>query len=132
MNDQFVPDTHTLFFYLTDSSKLRAGVKAVFDQFDGGEVTLFVPWIVIAELFWLATKLASSMDFNAEFQKLRDHPQVVFIGLDAEQVLNFPKLGKISEMHDRIIVGVAYKFGIHLMTRDQNIKDSGHVKTIWD
>jgi PIN domain nuclease of toxin-antitoxin system len=132
VNDQFVPDTHALFFYLTDSSKLKAGAKAVFDRFDCGEVTLFVPWIVIAELFWLAKKLASSMDFNAEFQKLRNHPRIVFIGLDAEQVLNFPKLEKITEMHDRIIAGVAYKFSIPLITRDQNIKDSGYVKTIWN
>ena len=81
MNDRFVPDTHALFFYLTNSSKLKAGAKAVFDQFDRGEVSLFVPWIVIAELFWLARKLAFRMNFNAEFRKLRKHPQIVFIGL---------------------------------------------------
>ncbi len=132
MNDQFVPDTHALFFYLTDSSKLKESVKAIFNRFDRGEVTLFVPWIVIAELFWLARKLASSMDFKAEFQKLQNHPKIVFIGLDAEQVLNFPKLDKITEMHDRIIAGVAYKFGIPLITRDQNIKDSGYITTIWN
>jgi len=132
MNNQFVPDTHALFFYLTNSSKLKALAKAVFDRFDRGEVSLLVPWIVIAELFWLARKLASSMDFNVEFQKLLNHPQIIFIGLDAEQVLNFPKLDKVTEMHDRIIVGVAYKFGVPLITRDQNIKDSGYVTTIWN
>jgi len=132
MCDEFVPDTHALFFYLTDDSKLKAGAKAVFDRFDKGEVTLFVPWIVIAELFWLSRKLASSMDFDAEFQKLRNHKQIMFIGLDAEQVINFPKLCKVTEMHDRIIVGVAYKFGIPLITRDQNIKDSDYVVIIWN
>jgi PIN domain nuclease of toxin-antitoxin system len=132
VNDQFVPDTHALFFYLTDSSKLKAGAKAVFNRFDNGEVTLLIPWIVVAELFWLVRKLASSMDFNVEFQKLRNHPQIIFIGLDAEQVLNFSKLDKVTEMHDRIIVGVAYKFGIPLITRDQNIKDSSYVTTIWN
>lgn len=132
MNDKFVPDTHALFFYLTDFSKLKARAKAAFNRFDNGEAVLFVPWIVIAELFWLARKLASNMDFSAEFQKLRNHPQIIFIELDAEQVLNFPKPGKITEMHDRIIAGVAYKFGIPLITRDQNIKDSGYVRTIWN
>jgi predicted nucleic acid-binding protein len=131
LNDKFVLDTHALFFYLTNSSKLKAGAKSVFDRFDNGDVTLFVPWIVIAELFWLARKFASSMDFSAEFQKLRNHPRIVFIELDAEQVLNFPNLDKITEMHDRIIAGVAYKFGIPLITRDQNIKDSGYITTIW-
>ena len=132
MNNRFVPDTHALFFYLTKSNKLNIGAKVVFDRFDKGEVILFVPWIVIAELFWVAKKFTPSLDFSAEFQKLRNHPKVVFIELDTEQVLNFPKLDKVTEMHDRIIVGVAYKFGIPLITRDHNIKESRYVSTIWD
>ncbi len=43
-----------------------------------------------------------------------------------------PKIDKITEMHNRIIAGVAYKFGIPLITRDQNIKGSGYVTTIWN
>ena len=132
MNDRFVPDTHALFFYLTESNKLNIGAKVVFDRFDNGEVILFVPWIVIAELFWVAKKLTQSLDFAAEFQKLCDHPQVVFIELDTEQVLNFSKLDKVTEMHDRIIVGVAYKYGIPLITGDRNIKENRYVPTIWD
>ena len=132
MNDRFVPDTHALFFYLTEPNKLNIGAKVVFDRFDNGEVILFVPWIVIAELFWVVKKLAQSLDFAAEFQKLRDHPQIVFIELDTEQVLNFSKLDKVTEMHDRIIVGVAYKYSIPLITRDRNIKESRYVPTIWD
>jgi predicted nucleic acid-binding protein len=100
VNNQFVPDTHALFFYLTHPSRLKAGAKAAFDRFDNGEVTLYAPWIVIVELFWLTQKLASSMDFSVEFQKLRNHPRIVFIGLDAEQVLNLSKLAKVTEMHD--------------------------------
>lgn len=132
MNDRFVPDTHALFFYLTEPNKLNTGAKVIFDRFDNGEVILFVPWIVIAELFWVAKKFAQNLDFTIEFQKLRDHPQIVLIELDTEQVLNFPTLDKVAEMHDRIIVGVAYKFGIPLITRDHNIKESRYVSTIWD
>ena len=132
MNERFVPDTHALLFYLTEPNKLNIGAKAVFDRFDNGEVILVVPWIVIAELFWIAKKFAQSLDFTVEFQKLQDHPQVVFIGLNAEQVLNFANLDKVTEMHDRIIVGVAYKYGIPLITRDRNIKESRYVPIIWD
>jgi PIN domain nuclease of toxin-antitoxin system len=132
MNERFVLDTHALFFYLADSKKLKPGARDVFDRFNKGKVTLFIPWIVIAELFWLARKRASGMDFNTEFQRLQDHPRVMFVGLDAEQVSNFPNLDKVTEMHDRIIVGVAYKLGVPLITRDRNIEDSGYIMTIWD
>jgi len=47
-------------------------------------------------------------------------------------VLNFQKFDKITEMHDQIIAGVAYKFSIPLITQDKNIKDSGYVTTIWN
>lgn len=132
MANCFVIDTHTLFFYLFDPDKLGMDAQAIFDQFDRGEVTLLIPWIVIAELFWLVRKMSSNMDFEAGFQRLRDHPQVVFVGLDPEQVLNFPKLEKVTEMHDRIIVGVAYRSGVPLITRDRNIRDSDYVTTIWN
>ena len=131
MDNCFVIDTHALFFHLVDPDKLGATARTQFGRFDNGEVTFLIPWIVIAELFWLAKKRSANMDFGAEFQRLQDHPQVVFVGLDSEQVLNFPKLDKVTEMHDRIIVGVAYKFGIPLLTRDQNIRDSDYVTTIW-
>jgi len=131
MADRYVLDTHALFFYLTASSKLGQGAKAIFDRFDNGEAVMLIPWIVIAELYWLAQKFATNMDFNAEFRKLWDHPKIVFIELDFEQVMNLSKLDRIKEMHDRIIAGVAYRFGIPLITRDQNIRDSGYVTTIW-
>lgn len=131
MDNCFVADTHALFFHLVDPGKLGVGAKTIFDQSDRGEATLIIPWIVIAELFWIAKKRLSNMDFSVEFQRLRDHPQVTFVGLDSEQVLNFLKLDKVSEMHDRIIVGVAYGLGIPLLTRDQNIRDSDYVTTIW-
>lgn len=131
MSDRFVPDTHALFFYLTDLGKLGRSAKEVFDQFDDGQAILTIPWIIIAELFWIAQKLTTSMDSSSEFRKLWDHPRIEFVGLDYEQVLNFPELDKVKEMHDRIIVGVAYKFGLPLITRDGNITESHYVETIW-
>ena len=132
MSDRFVPDTHALFFYLTDPGKLGKNAKEVFDQFDGGIATLIIPWIAIAELFWVAQKFAPNMDFSGEFQRLWDHPRIEFAGLDYDQVLSFPRLDKVKEMHDRIIAGVAYKFGLPLVTRDRNITESRYVETIWD
>ena len=131
MNDRFVPDTHALFFYLTDPGKLGKNARKVFDQFDDGQAILLIPWIVVAELFWIARKFATNMNFSGELRRLWDHPSIEFIGLDYEQVLNFPKLDKVKEMHDRIIVGITYKFDLPLVTRDGNIVESGYVETIW-
>jgi PIN domain nuclease of toxin-antitoxin system len=132
MNDSFIPDTHALLFYLSKSAKLGASAKRIFTRFNKGGVNLVIPWIVIAELYWLVRKRSPKMDFNTEFLKLYQHPKVEFIELDAEQVLNLSNFDKVTEMHDRIIVGVAHKLNILLITKDQNIIESGYVTTIWN
>jgi len=132
MNESFVIDTHSLFFYLSKTGKIKATVDEIFDRFDRDEVIFVIPWIVIAELYWLARKKSTEMDFNAEFQKLYEHPKVIFIGLDAEQILSLSKFDRVTEMHDRIIVGVAHKLNIPLITKDQNIIESGYAATIWN
>lgn len=132
MNDSYVIDTHSLYFYLTETGKIKARVDDIFDRFDNNDVTFVIPWIVIAELYWLVKKRSPEMEFNTEFQMLYDHPNTIFIGLDADQVLNLSKFYKVTEMHDRIIVGVAHKLNIPLITKDQNITESRYVETIWN
>jgi predicted nucleic acid-binding protein len=46
-------------------------------------------------------------------------------------MLAFPLLSAIPEMHDRIIAGVAYRYGIPLLTKDRTIIDSGLIQTVW-
>jgi PIN domain nuclease of toxin-antitoxin system len=132
MNESYVIDTHALFFYLSKSKELSIRTREICARFNQGDVTFVIPWIVIAELYWLIKKRSPEMGFNAEFQKLYDHPNTVFIGLDAQQILNLSRFEKVTEMHDRIIVGVAYKLNIPLITKDQNIIESGYVTTVWD
>jgi PIN domain nuclease of toxin-antitoxin system len=132
MNESYVIDTHALFFYLSKSKELSIRAREICARFNQGDVTFVIPWIVIAELYWLIKKRSPEMGFNAEFQKLYDHPNTVFIGLDSEQVLRLSDFNKVTEMHDRIIVGVAHKLNIPLITKDQNIIESGYVTTIWN
>ncbi len=41
------------------------------------------------------------------------------------------ELTKLPELHDRIIVASADILKAGLITKDENIKKSGYVKTIW-
>jgi PIN domain nuclease of toxin-antitoxin system len=132
MNESYVIDTHALYFYLTETGKIKASVDDIFNRFDNNSVTFIISWIVIAELYWLVKKRSPQMDFNAEFQKFYEHPNTIFIGLDADQVLNLSNFEKVTEMHDRIIVGVAHKLNIPIITKDQNMIESGYVTTIWN
>ena len=129
--DEYVPDTHALYWYLTAMSQLSRTAKACFDAAARGEARLLVPSIVLAELYYLNEKLGAPLDFPAEFKRLQAAPQITFVRFHAEDVLNFTALGAIPEMHDRMIAGVALANGCPCITRDPAITNSAVVQTIW-
>jgi PIN domain nuclease of toxin-antitoxin system len=54
---QYVVDTHALFWYLTGSTRLSQRAKAAFDEGATGAAVIYVPAVVLAELFFLNEKL---------------------------------------------------------------------------
>ena len=55
MND-YVTDTHALYWYLANDKKLGEEAKEIFSRATKGEVTIWISSIVIAELYWLLEK----------------------------------------------------------------------------
>ena len=131
MLDKYVTDTHGLYWYLTASPKLGVNARAIFERADRGECIIFIPSLVMAELYYLIVKLRGQLDFKSEYQRLTNAEQFRFIDFRADDMLAFPRLLAIPEMHDRIIAGVAYRYGIPILTKDASIIDSGLLQTIW-
>ena len=130
MND-YVADTHALFWYLTNFPKLGKNASLAFDEAKAGNALIQIPVIVLAELFYLNVKLRFPIDFSAEFKNLEQSDQFVLTPLDPEDILSFNEDSAISEMHDRIIVGLARRLNAPCLTADQNIIASGLVKVVW-
>ena len=129
--DEFVPDTHALYWYLAATPQLSQAAKKSFDAARRGEARLLVPAIVLAELYYLNAQLGAPLDFTVEYARLISAPQVVFVPFDAQDVLVFDLLQAIPEMHDRIIAGVALSRGCACITRDPAIATTGIIQTIW-
>jgi len=129
--DFYVADTHALFWYLTASPRLGTNAKAAFDEGAKGNAVIYIPAIVLAELFFLNEKINQPLDFNKEFQRLEQSAQFEFIGLEPDDVKDFAQDAAVSEMHDRMIVGVARRHSIPCLTCDTKIIASNLVKTIW-
>lgn len=127
----YVVDTHAFFFYLTGSSQLGKEAEHAFVQGELGEALLYVPAIVLAELYFLNEKLGQPRSFTEDFDSILRSGQFVFVPLQAEHVLDFGVDAAVSEMHDRIIVGVARRLEAPLLSRDKCIAESGIVRTIW-
>ena len=129
--NEYVADTHSLLWYLINSSLLGKNASAAFDEADNGSAFIHIPSIVFAELYYLNVKHNFITDFKADFQKISQSGQFILAPFEAEDVLDFDKDSAVKEMHDRIIVGVARRLNVPLMTKDQNISASGLVKIVW-
>ena len=129
--DEFVADAHALIWYFTDSPKLGLAATRAFDAADRGEAIIHVPAIALAEMYYSNVKIGFPIDFADTYRQLDNGDQFVLTPFEAEDVLDFDRDSAVSEMHDRMIVGLARRLGCPLLTVDKNITASGSVETIW-
>jgi len=127
----YVADTHALFWYLTASPALSAAAKAAFRAGEAGQATIYVPAIVLAEFYYLNKKLAQPVNFPATYRHLELAAQFVLLPLLAAEVLDLDRDVAVTEMHDRMVVGVARRTGATLITADRQITASAAVPIIW-
>ena len=72
-----------------------------------------------------------SLDYDELFSKLRIAGNFVAIPLTLEVVEEIIRV-PLRELHDRIIVATAKLFGAILITKDEEIRASGIVETLWE
>jgi PIN domain nuclease of toxin-antitoxin system len=127
----YVADTHALFWYLINSVSLGANARLAFDEADDDQALIYIPAIVMAELYYLNEKKGRPLDFQAKYARLVQSKQFVLLAFYPSHVLDFDACSAVTEMHDRIIVGVASRLNATLLTRDAEITSSGVVATVW-
>lgn len=129
--NEYVTDTHALYWYLLNLTFLGKKASAAFDEADNGNALIYIPAIVFAEMFYLNVKLKNQIDFAVEFQNIKQSGQFVLVPFEADDVIDFDKDSAVKEMHDRMIVGVARRLNAPLLTKDANITASGLVQIVW-
>jgi PIN domain nuclease of toxin-antitoxin system len=129
--NRYVADTHALFWYLTNSPRLGVQASMAFDEADQGLAVIYIPAIVLAELFYLNEKFGRNLDFAREFHRLANSGQFVLVPLLPDETLDLDADRMVPEMHDRLIVGVARRLQSPVLTRDPAIVGSQVVATVW-
>lgn len=129
--DLYVVDTHALFWYLIDSPLLGPIAGAAFDEADTGHALIYVPAIVLAELYFLNEKKGHLLDFAMEYQRLAQTSQLVLLPFFPATILDFDYCAAAGDIHDRMIVADTLRLNAKLITRDKEIVASGLVATVW-
>lgn len=127
----YVADTHALFWYFIASPLLGAQAQVAFDEGKEGQALIYIPSIVLAELYFLNEKRQRPMDYSATFALLMQSAQFVLLPFEPIDTLEFDRDKAVSDIHDRIIVGLARRVNATLLTRNAQITDSGVVTTMW-
>ncbi len=129
--NRYVADTHALFWYLTNSSKLGPNAMRAFEEGAQGSSIIYVPSIVLAEFYLVNSKFNRPLDFGQVIQQLDSGTQYVLLSFAPYDTIDFDTDSAVPEMHDRIIAGAARRLGAGLITRDRTIIRHAGVPIIW-
>jgi predicted nucleic acid-binding protein len=106
-------------------------VGRAFAEADDGQALIYIPAIVIGELYYLNEKKGRPLNFRTKYARLAHSRQFVLLPFHPSHTLDFDACSAVTEMHDRMIVADARRTEATLLTRDVQITNSGVVATVW-
>ena len=130
MTMDYVPDTHSLVWYFTEDSRLSSKALQVFER-TLEEGRIIIPVVVLAEIMFIAKKGRITLTFDETLKKIEEYDNFDIAPLDTEILREANKIELNMEMHDKLIVATALYFAAAVITKDDEIKESGLCKTIW-
>lgn len=123
---KIVVDTHTLFWYLIPNTKLKLETQEIIKNAE----EIFVPTIVIVELFYAMKKLKIAGQYRKLLKTIKSSSQYTIITLDLEISELVVESGGLLEIHDNIIMCTAKSLNLPLVTIDPQIQQV-YKNTIW-
>ena len=117
-------DTHALWWYFDSPERLSATVASIFHMVEHDDVTIVIPAIVAAELYYLSVKLDRPITPTELVDVVNAIPGFEFSDLGWVQLEKLDALQEIPEMHDRLIAAEALTLDAPVITRDRAFSDS--------
>ena len=127
----YIVDTHALFWYRSDPTRLSAAADAVFRLADSGSAVIIVPAIVVAELFYLTQKLGRAMSTAAIIADIHQSREFVFSPLGQDQLEALERVEGVQEMRDRLIAAETLVHRAPIVSRDDVLRGNPMVEVIW-
>ncbi len=127
----FVLDTHALVWYLDGDKRLSVAAEAAMDD---PSASLVIPTIVLAEVRYLFGRGRIPISFGDVVAAIEGDARCVVYPFDFACV---EAIDERLNLHDAIITATAVVFrdsvdsSTALVTRDEEIRDSSVVKTLW-
>lgn len=126
----YVTDAHSLVWYFAEDSHLSHKALEIFEG-TVKEGIIIVPAVVLAEIMFIAKKGKISLAFEETLKRIEELDNFDIAPLDADILRVADKIKPEMEMHDKLIVATTLYYEAVLITKDEQIKKSGIVTTVW-
>ena len=132
---EYVSDTHSLTWYLTNDARLPATVRSIFEGADNGENVILIPSICLVEIIYLVEKARYPEHLIRQVIELVDESTdnyvVIPLSSDVIRVLQEVDRNIVPEMPDRIIAASAKYLELPLLSADKAITSLPDLTVIW-
>ena len=126
----YVTDTHCLLWHLYDLPRLTPAARRAFSEVENGDAILLIPAIVLAELVFTVERRRHDIDVGEIVDDIAVADNYWVLSFDLQAARRLPEMTAISEMHDRMIVSEAVAHQAPLLTRDEEIRESGAIQVV--
>ena len=107
----FCLDTHAVYWRRTASPRLSAAAAQVFEDAIHGNAILIVPYVVVAELFYVLQKYGQVGLYAPLLGDFQTFPYYRLEPLTLADLMALDSVPEIPEMHDRLIALAAKRLG---------------------
>lgn len=130
--DSYLVDTHALAWFIAEDKRLSSLVESLLNQAQEGEVQILIPTLVLAELTHIAERGKLKVTIEEVLQRINQGDGFIVVAFDFPVLQMMLTLPKEWDIHDRIIAATASYYQTILITRDEMLRASSTIKTIWD
>lgn len=128
---RYLADTVALVRHLCMLPRLGQLARQILQEADTGKHTIFVSAITLMEVLYLAQARRITVNLTEVITLISNSQNYTLVPIDADIVLAAATIDDVPELHDRILVGTAKHLQIPILTSDDIITQSSHVRTIW-
>ena len=130
--DTYVVDTHVLAWFVCEDKRLSPKASQILCQAEAGEAQVLIPTLVLAELTHIAQKKRVAVTVEEFLEKIERGDGFTIVSFDFPIFQTMLQLPENWDIHDRIIAATASYYQAILITRDDMLRDSPELKTVWD
>lgn len=128
---EYLADTVAIVRHLRGHPALGPQAAQILQDADVGRHHVYLSAITLMEVLYLSEAKKVNVRLDELIGRVSGSVNYEIVPVNADVVLAAAEVDDVPELHDRIIVGTAKWLGVPLLTGDEIIRKSSHVRTIW-